>query len=275
MIFSFTPLTLPPEGHKNPARWFVFHKHKLLVLAKNADAEVPRCTDLAEIGVIPLRTQYLGLLDGQHCYSAEVADETAAPQEMSWHSLRSLFARLPEDLLYVAMRAYQIVEWERTHLYCGACGTPTESVPNERARKCPSCGLLGYPVISPCIMVVIRRGREILLARSPRFAPGMYSALAGFVEPGETLEQTAAREVREEVGLEISNLRYFGSQSWPFPHSLMIAFIADYAGGELKLDPNEIEAADWFSVDRLPTLPTSVSIAGRLLDAVIAEIGAI
>lgn len=263
----FVPLTTPPEGGAIPARWFVFQKHRLLVLEKNAEADVPRCVDLAEIGVSPLRTHYLGMLDGQHCCSAEVAEETPAPSGMNWHGLRSLFARLPEDLLYVAMRAFQIVEWERTHLFCGACGAPTESVPGERARKCPRCGLLGYPVISPCIMVVIRRGREILLARSPRFAPGMYSALAGFVEPGETLEQAAAREVREEVGLEISNLRYFGSQSWPFPHSLMVAFTADHAGGELMLDPDEIEAADWFSVERLPALPTPASIARKLIDA--------
>lgn len=268
----FVPLTTPPEGGAIPARWFVFQKHRLLVLEKNAEADVPRCVDLAEIGVSPLRTHYLGMLDGQHCCSAEVAEETPAPSGMNWHGLRSLFARLPEDLLYVAMRAFQIVEWERTHLFCGACGAPTESVPGERARKCPRCGLLGYPVISPCIMVVIRRGREILLARSPRFAPGMYSALAGFVEPGETLEQAAAREVREEVGLEISNLRYFGSQSWPFPHSLMVAFTADHAGGELMLDPDEIEAADWFSVERLPALPTPASIARKLIDAAAAAI---
>lgn len=271
MTLPFTPLTISPEANTSPARWFVFQKHKLLVLERNDHTDVPQCVDPVEIGVAPLRTQFLGILDGQHCYSAEVAEETAAPDGMSWYSLRGLFAKLPEDLLYVAMRAFQIVEWERTHLFCGACGTPTESVPGERARKCPSCGLLGYPVISPCIMVVIRRGREILLARSARFAPGIYSALAGFVEPGETLEQCAAREVHEEVGLEIANLRYFGSQSWPFPHSLMIAFTADYSGGELHLDPSELEAADWFSIDRLPTLPTSVSIARRLIDAVVAD----
>ena len=133
--------------------------------------------------------------------------------------------------------------------------------------RCPACGLLAYPRLSPAIMVLVRDGERLLLARSPRFKPGVYSALAGFVEPGETLEQCAVREVREEVGIEIANLRYFASQPWPFPNSLMIAFFADYAGGDLRLDPTEIEAAEWFTPDRLPLLPEPISISRRLIDA--------
>ena len=132
---------------------------------------------------------------------------------------------------------------------------------------CPSCGLLAYPRISPVVMVLIQRGNELLLARSPHFTPGVFSALAGFVEAGETLEQCAVREVREEVGVEIANLRYFRSQPWPFPDSLMVAFFADYAGGTITPDPSEIEAADWFSRDALPTLPDPVSIARQIIDA--------
>ena len=137
----------------------------------------------------------------------------------------------------------------------------------EFAMECPSCGLLAYPRISPAVMVLVRRGNELLLARSPHFRPGVFSALAGFVEAGETLEQCAVREVREEVGVEITNLRYFQSQPWPFPDSLMLAFFADYAGGEIVPDPSEIEAAGWFSIDALPVLPDPVSIARRLIDA--------
>jgi NAD+ diphosphatase len=135
--------------------------------------------------------------------------------------------------------------------------------------QCPSCGLLTYPRISPAVMVLIRRGDELLLARSPHFRSGMYSALAGFVEAGETVEHAAVREVREEVGVEIANLRYFQSQPWPFPDSLMLAFFADYAGGEITPDPSEIEAAGWFAIDELPTLPDPVSIARRLIDAAV------
>ena len=132
---------------------------------------------------------------------------------------------------------------------------------------CPSCSLLVYPRISPAVMVLIRRGDDFLLARGPHFQPGVFSALAGFVEAGETLEQCAVREVREEVGLEISNLRYFRSQPWPFPDSLMVAFFAEYAGGEICRDPVELEAADWFPRTALPPLPAPESLAYHLIQA--------
>lgn len=139
---------------------------------------------------------------------------------------------------------------------------------------CPACGLVAYPRISPAVMVLIGRGNELLLARSPRFKPGVYSALAGFVEAGETLEQCAIREVREEVGLEISNLRYFRSQSWPFPDSLMVAFFADYAGGSITPEAEEIEDARWFLPNALPPLPEPVSLARQLIDAACARMNA-
>jgi len=145
---------------------------------------------------------------------------------------------------------------------------------SRNARETASSSF-SLPRIAPAIMALVRRGREFLLARSPHFPPGMYSALAGFVEPGETLEQTLVREVREEVGIEVANVRYFASQPWPFPHSLMIAFNADYAGGEITPEPGEIEAADWFTLDRLPqALPSKISISRRLIDAALADLGA-
>jgi NAD+ diphosphatase len=140
----------------------------------------------------------------------------------------------------------------------------------EFAMECPACRLTAYPRISPAVMVLVERGNDLLLARSPHFKPGVFSALAGFVEPGETLEQCAVREVREEVGIEITNLRYFKSQPWPFPNSLMIAYFADYAGGTITPDPSEIEAADWFSRDALPLLPDPVSIARQLIEAALS-----
>ncbi|HZP86354.1 MAG TPA: NAD(+) diphosphatase, partial [Burkholderiales bacterium] len=160
----------------------------------------------------------------------------------------------------------------RSHLYCGRCGTRTVAKTTERARQCPSCSLTVYPRIAPAVMALIRRGDELLLARSPHFAPGMYSALAGFVEPGESLEQCLHREVKEEVGVEVTNLRYFSSQPWPFPHSLMIAFNCDYASGEITPEPGEIESAGWFGLDNLPVLPNRISIARRLIDATIEEL---
>jgi NAD+ diphosphatase len=191
---------------------------------------------------------------------------------MAWQGLRALFSQLDDSLYGLAGRAIQILDWDRTHQFCGACGEPTVARLDERARECSKCGHVGYPRIAPAVMALVRRQRELLLARSPHFPKGMYSALAGFVEPGESLEETLVREVREEVGIEIANVSYFSSQPWPFPHSLMVAFTADYAGGELRPDRSEIEDAGWFTPPDLPVLPGKISIARRLIDAVIAQI---
>ncbi len=173
----------------------------------------------------------------------------------------------------MAGRAKQIVEWDRTHRFCGRCGTETGSGPSELAKECPRCEMLFFPRLSPAAIVLVRRGEGVLLARSPGFPPGMYSVLAGFVEPGESIEETIEREIREEVGIEVGNVRYFGSQPWPFPHSLMIGFTADYAGGELRTDPTEIEDADWCPADDLPDLPPKVSIARAMIDRFVAQHG--
>ena len=183
-----------------------------------------------------------------------------------------MFGNVDETLAALAARAFQILEWDRNHQYCSRCGTPTEPRRDERARSCPNCGYTSYPPISPAIMILVTRGREILLARKPEWVPKRYSALAGFVEPGETLEDTVRRETREEVGVEIQNLRYFGSQPWPFPHSLMIAFTAEYANGEVRPDGVEIAEACWFDVEQLPKLPPRISISRWLIDTTCARL---
>jgi NAD+ diphosphatase len=226
------------------------------------------------LGIIPQRTQYLGVLGEQHCFSAELAAGAAAPRGWVWQGLRGLFGALDEAQFALAGRALQIVDWDRTHQFCGACGAATAARTSERSRECPACGLVAYPRLAPAVMAMVRRGRELLLARSPRFARGVYSALAGFVEPGETLEQCLEREVHEEVGIRVCKVRYFASQPWPFPHSLMIAFFADYESGEIRIDGAEIEDARWFDVENfenLPRLPARISIARRLIDAAIGE----
>jgi NAD+ diphosphatase len=271
----FTALVTPPKERTGPALWFAFQGAQILILRDAQGAIVPSAGDMRELGVSPKRSQYLGILGEQHCFACELEEDCTAPEGMQWSGLRALFGSIDDSLFALAGRAFQIVDWDRSHQFCGRCGTPTRIKNNERARECPNCGQVHYPRIAPAIMALVRRGREFLLARSPHFAPGMYSALAGFVEPGETLEQTLVREVREEVGIEVANVRYFASQPWPFPHSLMIAFNADYAGGEITPEPGEIEAADWFTVDRLPqALPSKISISRRLIDAALAELGA-
>ena len=271
----FTALVTPPAERTGPALWFAFQGAQILVLRDERSASLPRAADLRDLGITPTRSQYLGVLGEQHCFACELEEGSAPPDGMQWSGLRALFGAVDDSLFAIAGRAFQIVDWDRSHLFCGRCGTPTIVKSNERARECPSCKQVHYPRIAPAIMALVRRGRELLLARSPHFAPGMYSALAGFVEPGETLEQTLVREVREEVGIEVANVRYFASQPWPFPHSLMIAFNADYAGGEITPEPGEIEAAGWFTLDRLPqALPSKISISRRLIDAALADLSA-
>ncbi len=141
----------------------------------------------------------------------------------------------------------------------------------ERAKRCPQCGFLYFPRLAPAIIVLIERGDQLLMARSHRFAPGVYSVLAGFVEPGESLEEAVVREVKEEVGISIKDIRYFGSQPWPFPHSLMVGFTATYAGGDISVDPTELEDAGWFTVDSIPPLPGKLSIARKLIDRFIEK----
>ncbi len=260
-----------PDAH---SLCFVFQQSLLLVAGSQTGVHLPEHGDLARLGAEPLRRLYLGTLGERACYAFEFGADTPAPEGLLWQGLRTLFNKLDDAQFALAGRALQLVDWDRTHRFCGRCGTPTRHRGRERARECPACGLVAYPRIAPAVMCLIRREREILLARSPHFPPGMYSALAGFVEPGETLEQCLAREVLEETGIAIAGPRYFASQPWPFPHSLMIAFVADYAGGEITPAPDEIEDAQWFALDGLPKLPNRISIARRLIDGVTAEMRA-
>jgi len=256
-----------PEQLSDKVQWFVFRNTELLVTEEHFTLPA----EPQALGLELLRSQYLGLLGDKHCFSCEVQAEAAAPAGWAFSGLRALFGQIDDACFALAGRALQIVDWDRTHQYCGSCGTPTLMRTDERSRQCPACLLTFYPRIAPAVMALIRRGDNILLARSPRFPEGMYSALAGFVEPGETLEQCLAREVFEEVGIRIGNPRYFASQPWPFPHSLMIAFVADHESGEIAIDGVEIVAAEWFNISSLPRLPAKISIARNLIDAVVEE----
>jgi NAD+ diphosphatase len=269
----YIPHHVAPEARAEPALWFAFRNAELLV-CEGADAPcLPRCLDLAEHGLEPQRQHYLGLYDGTHCYAVEIDESQTMPHGWRPMGLRDVFALVESGIAALSGRAYQILDWDRNHQYCGRCGTSTVKRSDERSRSCPTCKLTTYPPISPAVMVLITDGdRRVLLGRKGTWPAGRYSALAGFVEPGETLEDTVARETREEVGVEVTNIRYFGSQPWPFPHSLMIAFTAEYAGGELKPDGVEIEEARWFDVADLPKLPPSISISRRLIDTISGEL---
>lgn len=245
--------------------WVLRHEDQVFTTTKKSAGEIFPSGPASRFGN-PENALRIGEWQGLPCYAADVEQlPESTPGELV--SVRDLFGLAGAEAFALAGRATQLLDWQNNHRYCGRCSTPTTMKTTEYAMACPSCGLLVYPRISPAVMVLIERGDDLLLARSPHFRAGMFSALAGFVEAGETLEQCAHREVREEVGVEISNLRYFSSQPWPFPNSLMIAFFADYVSGDITPQPAEIEEAHWFSRHALPPLPDPVSIARQLIDA--------
>ncbi len=214
----------------------------------------------------------IGRWRGMHVVACRAGARESAADGTRWAGLRSLFGVMSDELVAIASLGNQLLEWDRTHVHCGACATPTTRQANERARRCTACGLSAYPRISPAMMCLVTRGDKILLARNVNFPAGRYSALAGFLEAGENIEDAVHREVREEVGVTVKNLRYFASQSWPFPNSLMIAFTAEYAGGELAPNGHEIAEADWFDANNLPQLPPKVSIARALIDYTLSRL---
>jgi NAD+ diphosphatase len=264
----FQPLVVLPEGCE--AITFVFRGGELLVRAD--DCALPDSRACAVLALDPASVHPVGALDDAYFRAAHVPRDAQPIEGFEYTALRRLWGRLDDSMLALAGRAYQIAEWARTHRFCGACAGPMTHMPGERAMKCASCGHQAYPRISPAMMVLVKRGASILLAHNAAAPPGRFSALAGFVEPGESIEDAIHREVHEEVGLQVKDLRYFGSQSWPFPHSLMIAFTAEYAGGEITLHDAEIDEARWFGPDDpLPQLSPSQSISRALIDANLPE----
>ena len=243
------------------------------MVSDNADGSptLPKTATVTALGLDLEQTQFLGYLAGTPCIAVRLPKEVELPAGMALCNLRSLYGTLKEDWFAIAARAVQIIEWDRTHRYCGHCATPMIQLPTERAKRCPNCSLRQYPRLSPAVIMLIYRGEELLLARAPRFREGLYSVLAGFVEPGESLEEAVAREVYEEVGIQIKNIRYFGSQPWPFPNSLMVGFVAEYDSGVLTPDPAEIEAVAWFQKHDIPPVPGKLSIASKLIDWFITQ----
>ena len=220
---------------------------------------------------VPILAEHgLGTFEGDSVYLLELHYPAEMPGCI-WQSLRHFMLQGDSDTFRMLGYATQIGTWARQHRFCGSCGAAMQHMQGERAMHCPACELRHYPRLSPSMIVLVTRGDEILLARSPRFVSGVYSTLAGFVEAGESVEQCVHREVYEEVGLQVGNLQYLGSQGWPFPHSLMLGFHAEYAAGDIRIQVDEIEDAQWFDVQHLPPLPAGRSIARYLIDRYVAQ----
>ena len=207
----------------------------------------------------------IGSIGDRPVLLAVAPPDTAPPAGAEWNSPRHLLGGLDAPRSEALSRASMLASWDNDHRHCGRCGEPTVLAESESARVCPSCGFRSYPRVSPAMIVRITHGRRILLAHNVRFPDGVYSCVAGFVEPGETLEKTVIREIKEEVGLDAKNPRYLKSQAWPLPHALMLGFEAD-AEGEPVPDGVEISDARWFDADNLPHIPRSGTIARFLID---------
>jgi NAD+ diphosphatase len=246
----------------------VSRRDEILVNLEAPARPVHEYATLPAFGVDARRLLHLGLLDGRHCWASELAaaDDQPLPPGWAWAEVRALMGTWEPAYFQAVCCARQLLWWTATRRHCGRCGTPIEDSGQERARCCPSCGELAFPSAAPAVIVAVVRDDRILLAHNRNFRPGFYSVIAGFVDPGENLEQAAAREVREETGLEIANLHYVGSQPWPFPNSLMLGFTARYRSGEICVDGREIEAAAWFARDALPAVPRPGTLSHRLIE---------
>lgn len=266
---AFVPLIDAPEPAPAAEQTltFVFHRGRLLL--RTSELTLPTAAEAAALDIDLSRAQPVGLWQGRYCQTVWTDEELLpADSTLAWHGMRSLFNAVDDAFLGLASRAAQLAEWARTHRHCGVCATPMQRTPGERCFTCAACGMLAYPRISPAMMVLIRKGDQVLLAMHKHSPSQRFSPLAGFLEAGESIEEAVHREVMEEVGLRVHNLQYFMSQSWPFPHSLMIAFTADYLDGEIRLDENEIAEARWFGPgDAWPEASSSVSISALLVGA--------
>ena len=265
---AFVPLIDAPEPAPSATDTltFVFHRGRLLL--RTPELSLPTAAEAAALDIDLSRAQPVGLWQGRYCQTVWTDEELPPGAGLAWHGMRSLFNAVDDAFLGLASRAVQLAEWARTHRHCGVCATPMQRTRGERCFTCAACGMLAYPRISPAMMVLIRKGEQVLLAMHKHSPSQRFSPLAGFLEAGESIEEAVHREVMEEVGLRVHNLQYFMSQSWPFPHSLMIAFTADYLDGEIRLDENEIAEARWFGPgDAWPEASSSVSISALLVRA--------
>jgi NAD+ diphosphatase len=263
---DFLPSIAAPGLPAADAWWFVFSGYQLLVKVSGDEAAIPVTEEIETLGVDISCQLYLGSYRGRSCYAVEGKLPSDGSALASFHELRSLFSCLENDFYEIALLAVHLIEWDKACRFCSSCSGTLQARSDMRAKECPMCGRLEFPRISPAIIVLIEKGDTILLARSPRFRGAFFSVLAGFVEPGESLEEAVHREVKEEASIAIKDVAYFGSQPWPFPDSLMIGFTAQYESGEILVDGVEIIEAGWYKADNLPQIPGKLSIAGQLID---------
>ena len=253
-------------------RWLIFQNDQLLFIYHDTSLQLPSTETIDDLTPYFLRHHPIGEFDNCTIFCAELQSTLPLTHSLVCVPLRNALEHLGDEWYSIATKAFTIINWDRNHQFCGRCGHATKHKDNSFERSCTHCNLHFYPRISPSVIVLIQHQDQVLMARSHHFKPGIYGLIAGFVEAGESLEEAVHREVFEETRIRVKNLRYFGSQVWPFPDSLMAGFYADYASGELNIENDEIEAAGWYRFDNLPGRPSSkISIASRMLDHCIAQ----
>lgn len=246
-------------------RWCLFVNDRVIVVHRDGEVTLPDTNTVTSAGLHPAVALAIGNV-GPVAYLTGTLASVDHHLPFETLDLRRAYGLLSEQEYGIIGYASQIAYWDRTTRFCPACGATTERVINEWSKQCPTCSLRQYPRISPAIIVLVYRLGQVLLTRQPSWPPNRYSLIAGFVEAGESLEACLRREVAEEVGVRVDELRYLGSQPWPFPHQLMIGYVARYADGDLVIQADELDHAAWFDLDALPDLPPPMSIARRILD---------
>jgi len=254
------PSDIPPTSD---SRWLLFSEAGVLMHG----VDIPSTEDLA--GLLATSPTYLGSVDDVAYFADALPDDVEIPVGLSICGLRSLLGSVDDLTWAIASYASQMMYWRKTGRFCPVCATATEPRTQDWGRTCPNCGHIGYPRVSPAVLILIHDGDRILLASKPGW--DRYSILAGFVDSAETLEECVQRETFEEVKLTVTDIEYAGSQSWPFPHQLMIGFTCRYAGGDITVDNEELDRAGWFTRDSLPPLPPSISLSRQLIDAWLAK----
>lgn len=241
--------------------YFIFNNDKLFITNDN---KIPFLDDINKLNINILRKIYLGRFNNSPVFTLEIYDTKMLDYKLI--GLREFYELVNEDVYLLASRAIQIINWDKNHTYCGRCGTKTKTKEDEIAKVCPNCGFISFTRLSPAIIVAITNDNELLMANHTRSPKDKYSLIAGFVEAGETIEEAVHREISEEVGLKVKNIKYMDSQSWPFPHSLMLGFSAEYESGEINIDEIEIRDAKWFKKEEIPNLESNISIASSLIN---------
>jgi NAD+ diphosphatase len=256
----------PVAARAGEGYWLLIMAGELLLREDAAGLHLPRGATLPTEIIAAAPPLHIGVWDGLPCRVAPISRDFSLPAGWVRESFSAAAPHLSIELVSLAALAQQLLRWEKKTRYCGTCGGTLTRSAGSWGKGCPDCQAVRFPAIHPCVIVLIHRPGELLLVRKAEWAAGRYGLVAGFLDFGEALEEAVIREVREETGVTIKNIRYIGSQAWPFPSQLMAGFIAEYAAGELCVDRHELEDARWFPLDALPELPPPRSIARYLLN---------